>query len=201
MTTFIQTAHELVGDLLSRQIHYIVPEHQRDYSWTEDEVSQFWDDIWQGVQTRTEHFLGPAVVRTTQDGHSFEIIDGQQRLTTALILLAAIRNSYGERGDTLAGTLQSTYFGHIDRRTRETIPKFTMNSVNNETFRLYVAEQKPLREIEERERSRRTKLTNKRILQAYLYLKRKIDDVTTVSGQFSNDSLADLEDVLKENCR
>lgn len=198
MTTLIQTAHELVGDLLSRQLHYIVPEHQRDYSWTEDEVSQFWDDIWQGVQTRTEHFLGPAVVRTTQEGHSYEIIDGQQRLTTTLVLLAAIRNCYGERADTLAATLQSTYFGHIDRRTRETIPKFTMNSVNNETFRSYVAEQKPVREIEERERNRRTKLTNKRILQAYLYLKRKLDEVTSVNGQFSSAPLADLEDFLKE---
>jgi hypothetical protein len=198
MTTFIQTAHELVGDLLSRQIHYIVPEHQRDYSWTEDEVSQFWDDIWQGVQTGTEHFLGPAVVRTNHEGHSYEIIDGQQRLTTTLILLAAIRNCYGERADTLAGTLQSTYFGHIDRRTRETIPKFTMNSVNNETFRSYVAEQKPMREIEQQERNRRTKLTNKRILQTYLYLKRKVDEVTNVNGHFSSVPLADLEDFLKE---
>jgi uncharacterized protein with ParB-like and HNH nuclease domain len=168
MATVIQTAHELVGDLLSRQIHYSVPEHQRDYSWTEDEVSQFWEDIWQGVQTRTEHFLGPAVVRTTQEGHSYEIIDGQQRLTTTLILLAAIRNCYGERGDPLAGTLQSTYFGHIDRRTRETIPKFKMNSVNNETFRSYIAEQKPLREVIDQERNRRTKLSNKRVLSAYI---------------------------------
>lgn len=198
MTTFIQTAHELVGDLLSRQIHYNVPEHQRDYSWTEDEVSQFWDDVWQGVQTRTEHFLGPAVVRTTQNGHSYEIIDGQQRLTTTLILLAAIRNCYGERGDPLAATLQSTYFGHIDRRSRETIPKFTMNSANNETFRSYIADQKPVREIEAQERNRRTKPTNKRILQAFLYLKRKIDEITILGDRFDSAPLADIEDFLKE---
>ncbi|ACL63339.1 DUF262 domain-containing protein [Methylobacterium nodulans] len=198
MTTFIQTAHELVGDLLSRQIHYHVPEHQRDYSWTEDEVSQFWEDIWEGSKRDSEHFLGPAVVRTIPPGHSYEIIDGQQRLTTTLILLAALRNSYLERGDSLGGTLQSTYFGHIDRRTRETIPKFTMNSTNNETFKNFIAEIKPMKDFENAEKNRKTKLSNKRLLQAYIFLKGKVDELTMASGTFSSAPLADIEDFLKE---
>jgi len=201
MTSFIQTAHEFIGDLLSRQIHYQVPEHQRDYSWTEDEVSQFWDDIWQEMENNrdsNEHFLGPIVVRQLESGRAYEIIDGQQRLTTSLILLAAIRNAYHEHGDNLCQTLQSTYFGHIDRRTRETVPKFTMNSVNDETFRSFIAEIKPRRAFEEKEKNRRTKLSNKRILQAYIYLKEKIDEVTGIGEIFNSSPLADLEEFIKE---
>ena len=86
MTAFIQTGHEFLGDLLSRQIDYRVPEHQRDYAWTENEVSQFWDDIWTELRDENEHFLGPVVVRQVAADRSYEIIDGQQRFSTALLL-------------------------------------------------------------------------------------------------------------------
>ena len=198
MAAFFQTTYELVGDLLSRQIYFHVPEHQRDYSWGEDEVSQFWDDIWKGVESRTEHFLGPIVLRNTDGGKNFEIIDGQQRLTTSLILLSAIRNAYGERADALASTLQTTYFGHIDRKSRTIIPKFKMNSMNDEVFRNYIAEQKPDKEISDRAKGRSTKTPNRKILNAYSYLKSKIDELIKSDGAFDNEKLADLEEFIKE---
>lgn len=198
MTTFIQTGQELVGDLLSRQIHYRVPVHQPDYAWSEDEVSQFWDDILHAMHDGSEHFLGPVVVRQVTEDNSYEIIDGQQRFTTALMLLAATRNTYHENGDNLAQTLQATYFGHINRRTRATDAKFTMNSLNDATFQEFIVDIKPTRKFEERIRYRRTRLSNRRLLQAYLYLKGKIDDITSADGNFNSEPLADLEDFLKQ---
>ncbi|MCO4053052.1 MAG: DUF262 domain-containing protein [Bosea sp.] len=198
MTTFMQTSHEFVGDLLSRQLHYIVPEHQRDFAWTDDEVSQFWDDITFGMQNDTEHFLGPIVVRQVEEGRLYEVIDGQQRLTTSLILLAAMRNFYHENNDTLAQTLQSTYFGYVDRRTRETHPKFSMNTTNNETFKSFITSIKPQSAIDVELANRRLKLSNGKILHCYLNLKEKINKLCTIDGRITLSPLADIEEYIKE---
>lgn len=96
MAAFIQSGHERIGDLLSRQRKYRVPEHQRDYTWTDDQVSQFWDDIKTAMSDKgTEYFLGPIVFMEIEEDKDYEIIDGQQRLATSLMLLAAIRDIYG----------------------------------------------------------------------------------------------------------
>jgi uncharacterized protein with ParB-like and HNH nuclease domain len=62
---------------------YSVPRFQRDYSWTEDE----WEDLWRDIQEVIEaggkaaHYVGYLVFQT-QDQKTFDVIDGQQRLTT-----------------------------------------------------------------------------------------------------------------------
>ena len=198
MANFISTNHEYIGDLLSRQLFYTVPEHQRDYAWSDDEVSQFWEDVTNEMENTRDHFLGPIVVREEEEGRRFEIIDGQQRITTSLILLAAMRNSYNENGDDLHTTIQSTYFGNIDRRSREIIPKYTMNSSNNPIFRDYIARVRGDTEIRRTTQARATKATNKKILNAYQYLKEKIDERVDGDGGFEPDFLADLEDFVKE---
>ena len=84
-----QTFRQLVGNGLT----YHVPRFQRDYSWTEEE----WDDLWQdilGIVTGDEsaHYMGYLVLQTA-DNKEFDIIDGQQRLTTlSLLVLAILKN-------------------------------------------------------------------------------------------------------------
>lgn len=75
-----------------------VPNFQRSYSWDLDNVSEFWNDITDFAQ-RTQHvsgsknaptyFLGSIVL--VQRAGALEILDGQQRLATATILLASIK--------------------------------------------------------------------------------------------------------------
>ncbi len=108
MSTFIQSGHERIGELLSRQRKYRVPIHQRDYAWTDDEISQFWEDIKDAMDTGSaEHFLGAVVFRQIEEDKDYEIIDGQQRLATALILLAVIRDIYYENNDDLWKDIQA----------------------------------------------------------------------------------------------
>src|SRR5689334_11882105 len=75
---------------------YIVPDYQREFSWTIDEFEQLWNDVIRTyennidtssniVRNPTPHFIGAIVVQQpAQDGLSYreEVIDGQQRLAT-----------------------------------------------------------------------------------------------------------------------
>ena len=73
---------------------FSVPIFQRMYSWTEEECSRLWDDILRaGSDDNVEsHFLGSIVYI---DGSQFQIIDGQQRLATLILLIEALARSVG----------------------------------------------------------------------------------------------------------
>lgn len=76
---------------------YLVPLFQRPYTWTRKEWDQLWTDIVDlGETTEGEHFIGPIVTapaKSVPEGVAkYVLIDGQQRLTTLFILLAAMRD-------------------------------------------------------------------------------------------------------------
>jgi hypothetical protein len=90
------------------QDFYRVPDYQREYVWGEadpkgqggDEVEQFLRDIQNEFETATaqtapEYFIGTIVVCPAGDG-VFDLIDGQQRVTTAFLTLCAIRDLLNE---------------------------------------------------------------------------------------------------------
>ncbi len=95
-----------VHQLFEKERRYIVPLYQRSYVWTREEQ---WEPLWEDISRQAEHclddphgqvqkthFLGAVVLNVnTIVGRGFpksEIIDGQQRLTTFQILLAALRD-------------------------------------------------------------------------------------------------------------
>ena len=65
-----------------------IPSFQRGYRWEEKHVIDMLDDLYEFVgSNQTSYFLQPLVVRRTQDEHVWEVLDGQQRLTTMLLIL------------------------------------------------------------------------------------------------------------------
>lgn len=83
---------------------FLIPHFQRPYSWREDQWKVLWRDLVELVEDADSkpHFLGPIVsapARTVPEGVEKRLlIDGQQRLTTVLVLLAAIRDRAREGG-------------------------------------------------------------------------------------------------------
>lgn len=71
--------------------YFRIPRFQRPYSWRHDEVNNFWNDIIQ--ESNDTYFIGSMVVYQTKKPN-FGIVDGQQRLTTITLILAAIRNAF-----------------------------------------------------------------------------------------------------------
>jgi hypothetical protein len=97
-----------VQDLFGGQHRYVVPAYQRAYVWDEDKQ---WEPLWADVERATDscldesfedHFLGAIVIRVekTPPGGITEwsVIDGQQRLTTIQLMLAAIAESARQEG-------------------------------------------------------------------------------------------------------
>ncbi len=72
--------------------YYKIPRFQRPYSWDKDNIQEFWNDI--ENHKSGEFFIGSMVVYIK--GHYRYIVDGQQRLTTITILLAALRDKFLE---------------------------------------------------------------------------------------------------------
>lgn len=70
-----------------------VPSFQRNYSWTDAQVEQFLADVYASAEDNEPHFWGPIVVlRHPQKPTNLEIIDGQQRISTTIILLSLLRD-------------------------------------------------------------------------------------------------------------
>ena len=111
-----QTIMEL---FTNKKADFLIPDYQRPYAWGENECQTLWDDIFAFAfpndnysefdSENDEYFLGPIV--TFKNGKKQEIIDGQQRLTTLMLLLRAFY----------------TYFGHMQdensKKTAESIGK------------------------------------------------------------------------------
>ena len=94
-----------LSEILSNNIQYLIPFFQRSYSWGRDN----WDRLASDIQTilsedlSRKHFLGPLVcsLQTALPGRvsQFQLIDGQQRLTTLSVLLIALRDEAMSAGD------------------------------------------------------------------------------------------------------
>lgn len=73
--------------------YYQIPAYQRPYSWNTEQIEEMWDDIYSAIETGEEtYFLGP-VILIEKKGY-FEVVDGQQRLTTITILFCVLRDLY-----------------------------------------------------------------------------------------------------------
>lgn len=87
----IQLGEKLVGEI---EGEFYVPSYQRGYRWDETQVCQLLNDITENGDNA--YCLQPLVVRKKADG-TFELIDGQQRLTTIYLLIKYIKDMYKPR--------------------------------------------------------------------------------------------------------
>lgn len=95
------------------QDFYTVPSFQREYVWERQHVETMLNDIKSEFDRQrdqgkdnAEYFLGSIVTCLSQDGNSYELIDGQQRITTLYLLLCAIRDYMFEKGISVRSSLE-----------------------------------------------------------------------------------------------
>src|SRR5580693_6882064 len=98
-----------------RETRFMVPRHQRDYSWKEEYVSTFLDDIEAAMEASEDLYFCGLMVLVKSDQPNFQVLDGQQRLATTLIILGAIRNWLGGTSYQKAHTqIEERYLGESD---------------------------------------------------------------------------------------
>lgn len=112
----------------------VVPLNQREYSWEEEHVRDLLDDFSAAIASHQPvYFLGTIVL--TGGGPFPEVSDGQQRLATTTILLAAIRDYFQVESDQARVTyFESTFLSAIDPKTAQHIPKLRLNVDDNSFF-------------------------------------------------------------------
>lgn len=112
-----------------------VPAYQRSYAWEDEHVDALLQDIHEAIRSKeNEYFLGSIVVTGPADG-KHDVVDGQQRLTTISLLVAAIKDIFAAKGDhEVVVSVKSDYLASTDRKTKEKEPKLTLNEVDNELF-------------------------------------------------------------------
>lgn len=165
--TVNQTYRQLIGNGT-----YSIPRFQRDYSWTDEE----WDDLWEDIlnvlsdeedySNEDAHYMGYLVLQSSDD-KEFSVIDGQQRLTTlSIIVLAGLKNlsriiqngNDSEHNTQRLEQLRSTYIGYLDPITLQSRNKLTLNRNNDHFYKTYLVsltERMPQRNLKSSEHSLR----------------------------------------------
>ena len=90
---------------LRKSPQFIIPIYQRNYSWTADQCRQLWADLMRAGQDNTvsAHFIGSIVyvergLSSVTSQEALMVIDGQQRLTTSSLLIAALAKHFETKG-------------------------------------------------------------------------------------------------------
>ncbi|MBK9564132.1 MAG: DUF262 domain-containing protein [Saprospiraceae bacterium] len=98
--TLFTPEYKVVNDLFGDGIKYTIPSYQRPYSWEcvgksdkNNQVNVMWEDLIEYYESNNSnpYFLGSMVLIGSSAGREFQVIDGQQRMTTLVLLLVAIK--------------------------------------------------------------------------------------------------------------
>ena len=187
------------GDLLGNGKRYQVPLFQRDYSWTEEN----WEDLWQDIlglhqNPKTSHYMGAIVLQNSRESDKeFTIIDGQQRLATLSIIAIVVINkiktlaSQGnkpEENQERQEILKRTYLSDKDSISLRYSSKIRLNDNNDGFYQDYLINLKQPRNIRSLPKS------NQLIWQAFEYFSKQIDQHPEIvkSGENLAEFLTDI---------
>lgn len=85
-----------IEEILVSDCFYVIPDYQRPYSWTKNQIEELMDDIERAIHTNSNHFFGTIMLNTANIDNDkiMEVIDGQQRMTTIIIILYVLLEEY-----------------------------------------------------------------------------------------------------------
>lgn len=189
------TFRQLLGNGLS----YRVPAFQRDYSWTDDE----WDDLWQDIVAMFDedgepfHYMGYLVLQSSNN-KSFDIVDGQQRITTASVMILAALSHYQalvdsgidpENNARRSGQFRNSYIGYLDPVSLVPRSKLELNRHNNKFYQSYLV---PLDKLPQRGLN----ASERQLGKAFQWFKARIKDRFKIEPSSGKDLASFLENLV-----
>lgn len=98
MKTKIEAKEVTVGDLFGPEFLFNIPIYQRNLSWSSEDFDLLFEDIYDAMNDgQNEYFLGSILLQDNGGENLYEIVDGQQRLTSLAMLLAVLRDCSEEK--------------------------------------------------------------------------------------------------------
>jgi uncharacterized protein with ParB-like and HNH nuclease domain len=191
---------EKFGNLVYRRRQYIVPIWQREYSWG---IAQ-WEDLWNDIMKLYEkppeeetdpsryqalsHFMGSIVLKPKLLGgvEKYIIIDGQQRHTTLLVLLALIREQAKKDNVALSNTIQNSYLLNSDIKTVDERYKLCPTEPDRLTFEKIMNGEPIIQE-------------GRQLAYAYWFFKQKLEEKDETSNKSID--LEKLKEIIVDKLR
>ena len=143
-----------LDDLFHKRV-FRIPDYQRGYSWETRQVREFLEDL-EILGTNNYHYTGTVVLqalrseteRMDEDGNRYApvaVVDGQQRLTTIILLLDGVRRSLAEltKKDQVLAQGISKNFIAVRTTTGEPLYKLTLNTDADHFFKASVLSDNP----------------------------------------------------------
>ena len=150
------TSNKTYRQLMGNGLRYEIPKFQRDYTWE----AEHWDDLWQDIRALlanedNEHYMGYLVLQTSNN-KEFQIIDGQQRLTTMSLLILSTLKCLKELVDSgieaennlkRKNSLLNSYIEYVDPVTLISNNKLKLNRNSDDYYKqhLVLLKELPLR--------------------------------------------------------
>jgi len=198
-------AHEeSLGSLLTERIQYVVPSHQRDFSWTLDQIADFLTDIQTAQEAKlNEYFIG-LMVFMKGEKNKLVILDGQQRLATTIIILSTVCKKLEElQYHKDANQIQSEFmsFRRLGGKGEES--RLIMNDNNKAMFSKYVLIGCQKEDVKKALGVLSKYDPNRRLLEAIVLCKDKIDEIASLSTNDDEvaNKLIDFVNYLLENVK
>ena len=138
MTKKISGAEYPLSKIFSSDFDYVIPSYQRPYAWTEVQAGELFSDLYDFFRQEKEetYFLGSIVLIKAENQPHAEVIDGQQRLTTLTILLAAITAQFeGTRHANLAKNIREEGDELLNLKQK---PRLALREKDQQFFETYV---------------------------------------------------------------
>ena len=211
MVNQISPSYTTIGDIFEKKFLFEVPKYQRYYSWEDEQVDDYIKDIDNIYNNTTdtnpiEHFFGGIVVVDKPVAGSNrsqrELIDGQQRITTTILLIIALIRKYESLRDgtndalinSRINKLKEKYLIYNDEINRipTIVPKLTLSNADNLYFDAIINNNSVPQQRDSHKRLHKayTKIKN--------YVKTKIDALNTTDDKI--DAIAKIENLIHKNC-
>jgi len=179
-----------LGRLLRDERTFVVPRFQRNYAWDEDHVEIFWRDIFRifGDDDR-DYFLGAIVTRKSEAGDPI-VIDGQQRLITVSILLAAMRSVLQQTGKqpSLQRSLRSFLVAE-ESDTGAPQPRIRLNRADRVFYERHIVGGRPFDEMKQLRQDDSLPLSNRLLADSFCFMYRQLQRF--IAERWTADELAE----------
>ena len=182
----VEARSQKIENVLKKGI-FTIPDYQREYDWDNSEIDEFIEDI-EEVKSNDSYFIGHMVLEGDFNGNSFNVIDGQQRITTITIILSVIRDLFYSKKETdLADGLNENYIFGKDRNNKLYI--ILENKMPYPVLQAYVQSVPTDKNLSVKP----IKSGEKRIIKVYDKLKKLFETKTIPELEEFRDKILDLE--------
>lgn len=185
-----------LGHIVAANLH-AVPIYQRSYAWKDDHVEDLLNDIAAAIHDGEEEYFLGSIVLTNADSDQPDVVDGQQRLATTIIIIAAIRDFLlSNNEETKADQIGARYLATVDLRTEELEPRLKLNSIDNDFFIDRIITEPLNRKGKKPEFE-----SHRRIEKAATIAAKQIDAVAVSAGSKKVDALIDWIDFIHKKAK